>query len=171
MVPAGDSLTVRLRAGQPGSQPEAPLWPDPCPMSAWEKVCDVVGATPGLSAASIQKISKVRREHVQIALIKSEQAGIFTNTGSKSSPKWVFGGGFVDWISEIDAKTRSTGSSGSPVPRFPGSHRFPSGSRPLVVLTHRGRGLRFPGTGNRERQDLRPSFLRILAACDRIGSG
>lgn len=93
----GGSLVLAGVAAEAAQEAAPEPWPDPCPLYAWAKVAEAVIATPGLSMNVIAKVAKVRREHVSIALLKGEEAGMLTNTGTKGSPKWKWGGGLLDW--------------------------------------------------------------------------
>ena len=99
MEQRGGSLVLaqRAAAGSADSYEPPPQFPHPCPFDAWEKVAKAVSATPGMSLNQIAKVAKVRKEYAGLALMKSEQAAMMINTGTKASPKWAMGGGFYDW--------------------------------------------------------------------------
>jgi hypothetical protein len=101
-------LVLAQGAAQAPAEAAPEQWPYPCPFDAWLKVADAIIATPGMSANTIQKVARVKREHVSLALIKGE-GPFFTNTGTKSSPRWEWGGGFTDWCE----KQVPDGGSGS----------------------------------------------------------
>jgi hypothetical protein len=97
MAEAGGSLVLAEGAAQAAAEAGPEPWPHPCPFGAWVKVADAIGATPGMSMNTIQKVARVNREHVSLALLKGEEAGFFTNAGTKGSPKWKRGSGLADW--------------------------------------------------------------------------
>jgi hypothetical protein len=99
MREAGGSLVLTQRAAaraEDGYEPP-PQWPHPCPFDAWVKVAAAVRETPGMSLNQIAKVAGVRKEYAGLALMRSQQAEMMINTGTKNSPKWAMGGGFYNW--------------------------------------------------------------------------
>jgi len=132
MVEAGGSLVLAMAPAEAPAEAGPEPWPDPCPFEAWAKVADAICRTPGMSMNTIQRVTKVRREHVSLALLKGEQAGFFTNTGTKGSPKWKWGGGFADWCEKWSTAGSASSLSGPP---------------PMAATPYRGAGTREPVPG------------------------
>lgn len=157
MRAAGGSLAVGQSAADAGggeAYEPVPQFPHPCPWEAWLKVVVAVRATPGMSLTQIAKVAGVRKEHAGLALMRSAQAGMMINTGTKSSPKWEMGGGFNDWWMSGGGPP---GDNPDPDPGDPdgGSTGSLGGGSALCVSTIGREPLRaVPGTTGNHREPL-----------------
>ena len=106
MEKAGGTLVLSAEPGLAAGAPaDDPPFPYPCPPASFGKIVAAVSATPGMTQAAICDAAKIRRAHVQIALLKGQAIGLLANTGTKSRPAWARGGPLADWL-DIESSGR-----------------------------------------------------------------
>ena len=105
MDAAGGSLVLSAEPGLAAGARTAddPPFPYPCPPASFSKVVKALSRTPGMTQAAICDAAKVRRAHVQIALLMGEAIGLLANTGTKSRPAWARSGPLADWLDAVSS--------------------------------------------------------------------
>jgi hypothetical protein len=99
--PQGGSLVIDALgavAGQAAAEQE-PEWPHPATEYQVDRVTAAVTQTPGMTMTQVATATKMRKQACGIALLKAEEIGLITNTGTRSSPKYRPGEPpWMEWV-------------------------------------------------------------------------